>query len=519
MRPSSKASVAERFAWAPMLLGAAALAWILAAISGPYFFSVDGGAKLLGVEHLLGEGYAPGFAAPSAEWAAQLWAGEAFPFRPPFALASDDGWQLAFALPFLALSAPLYAVFGWPGLYVLPIAATLGTWALVWRRSQAHPQRLAVVAVAVGSFATPYGATFWEHNLALVLATFSLFEASPSSEAPASTRNSVVRGAALAAAGFLRPEAWVLGAAVVVARARKSRGFALAFVAGACVFALHNVVVYQHPLGAHAAQLGATVSASAGTTGQSYAEILSALATELFTHSPALWALLGGLVLVRTRTGPSPFRALQSELLALVLFVAVLPVVLPNGGGRQWGPRYLIVVLPLLWTVVCKLSDDRDSHQDSETQSSPGRRVGWALAVAGMAGLGLNVIYGATMFRRAYTNDVARLVEALEVVEPDAVAITVPLQAGELAGYKDRWPYVLAASPEALSKVAAAAPPAVARIAWILPSAPGPAGSSFAIPGERPMSCQAQGFALAAHYIVRCELEAPASAAPHSTGE
>ncbi len=497
---SPKAVSSHALASAALITAAAGLlAWVIAQIPAGAFFSVDGGVKLLGVRALEAQGYGAEFFRPSTPWVAELWRGDAFPFRPPFALATEGGWNSAFPLPFLALSSIGHGLGGELGLYFVPWLATLGTWACVAWRFRTHPWRVGLVALSIGSFASIYGATFWEHTPALFLVSVALL-----GEWPASTRAQLLRGLLLGAVGFLRPEAWILGAAWLVAplltrarRPRQSLPTGAGFAAMAILFVVHNLAVYGSPLGAHAQQLGEAVDAAAGTTGMGYAEILGEMLRVWVAKSPALWALLLLLGLSRQARRRPEFTALA---LALIVIIVVTPALLPNAGGRQWGPRYWIVALPLLWQSVALL------REEGASKLAPA-----ILGLAATAGIALNSIYAARVFERGYRSDMHRLAAALEVIDGQAVALAVPLHAGELAGHLDRWPFFLARDTRELVELVQAMPPSVRRITWIVPAAASAPGTRLELGPE--LDCVFDGQMLEAHFAIVCERGA------HSTGE
>lgn len=101
-----------------------------------------------------------------------------------------------FSDAFAALSAPLFFLFGYAGLYVLPVLASLGILVLCWFLAcRMMEQRLALLAVAICGIATPvwfYSENFWEHTPATFLTLLALYLASRSCIARRSDAHSVL---------------------------------------------------------------------------------------------------------------------------------------------------------------------------------------------------------------------------------------------------------------------------------------------------------------------------------------
>ncbi|HYO76481.1 MAG TPA: hypothetical protein VE010_08460, partial [Thermoanaerobaculia bacterium] len=167
-----------------------------------------------------------------------------------------DGELVSFYGPaFPLLTAPLYAAFGAPGLFVIPIAATL---LLVPLFALLLPERRAMFGAALLLvFATPlffYTVVYWEHTLAvaLTIAAFVL----------ATRDRPLLAGLAGAAGAVFREEGYIalacLGMAMLATRANR-RAIALLVAGAAAILTplwIANYLVFQHPLGLHAAVYG-----------------------------------------------------------------------------------------------------------------------------------------------------------------------------------------------------------------------------------------------------------------------
>jgi hypothetical protein len=102
-----------------------------------------------------------------------------------------------------------------------------------------------------------------------------------------------------------------------------------------------NLWLYGQPLGLHAET---ALSTNAWRSTRRALGALQVLAPGLLAFFPSSGlALLAPALLRRTRR-PAPF-VLLGLALALVLLT---PLLVRSEGGRQWGPRYLLVVVPML---------------------------------------------------------------------------------------------------------------------------------------------------------------------------
>jgi hypothetical protein len=279
-----------------------AFAWVCAFawIPGDGFWINDNGLKFIQIDGLVRSD----FGTLAIEWPGRRADPElAFgPLTQGFLHMAGDDLYAAYSPVFALLTAPLYAVFGTVGLYVLPLAGFLLTLFAVRALAAATaPPALAgqaqVLAVLSAGLATPlwfYGLTLWEHAPSVACACFSVlacvrFRAEPHA------RHAVATGAAAALACWLRTDAYVL-AAIVLATAwwggrSRLRDAALLGGAFAAVMApvwLLHTVAFGNPLGPHVASQAAEVDASAF--------LVSRIATSsnalLRGHASTWWSVL-----------------------------------------------------------------------------------------------------------------------------------------------------------------------------------------------------------------------------------
>lgn len=402
------------------------LRWLVAAV-GVYYamlafllcppetlWSGDAGLKLIQVESLLRSRFSTlALEYPGADLDPD---GEHWPYPLPFAAERDGRYYSTFPPYFPALTAPFYWALGYHGLRVLPflggLAVLLASIPLS-RRLGVGPwgQTAALVILALASPLAFYSATFWEHTLATALCMASLalvsrglpvetaerpngphsgpYDQGPpvvggSPDPSTSSGLDVVSAGLCAGAAFaLRHEALVfiaamlLGVLFVPLRATPRIRAAVLFVVGAAiplvvVYGL-NLYWFGHPLGLFAEHFvpDENVTDLAGRIGRQLGiarEMLLDRQNGLLLLFPVV-AL--GLIpsLLPRRFGPVP------RLLSIVgaVYVAAMLAVAPNAGGKQFGPRYLLLgIPPLLLAAASVVSwDDSDGR---EREAARGRR-------------------------------------------------------------------------------------------------------------------------------------------------
>lgn len=323
------------------------------------FTQGDLAMKYLFTRQIARDGLALDIRLPAQPWEKDLWARGLHPF--PFAVRSLHGREyLYYPVTFPMVSAPLYRAWGFRGLYVLPLASTWAIWlafvGLARRYGLREPWRAVLLLVLI--FASPltfYSATFWEHTLAVALAFAPVaFALSPPSGAPLARAGSFALGALLGAAGWFREEMLFLAGLTTVVlalpeRLRRLGPLAVSrwpFIAGltttvACFLAA-NSAIYGMPLGLHAtdfvqwlSQWGRARDAAAFLTGS------------LGRHYPIGAALLALLALSWWNRGWAAVTRPAALLMLCLAFCVAVPVLAHHEGGRQFGPRFLLVVFPL----------------------------------------------------------------------------------------------------------------------------------------------------------------------------
>ena len=329
------------------------LGGLLSAVQPDVFFSGDGGLKYLVARQINSGNSSVELYPEGAEWVQQIWAKGFYPFKPPFVYDQDDSKIVSFPPFFQWLTAPLLKLFGNAGLYIIPVVSLLLLWSwfgwILYRLNL--QQRVIAGALFCLFFCSPltlYAAIYWEHTLAVLLGFGGIvFLVKPAR----SCTQAFILGCLTGLSVWLRPEAlllWLLIIAVVLYNQaqqpeKRNAYFTAASFVLVALFFVCNKALYGDFLGAHSYQL---------ITHTPWQEQL-ARSFILFTHLNAkqfLFFPLSLLIYAMTCYAFIKKYAVPKECFQLLFisisFSLIAPFLLPNGGGKQWGPRYFLLLIP-----------------------------------------------------------------------------------------------------------------------------------------------------------------------------
>lgn len=451
------------------------------------FFSLDGGSKTLLIKALLRDPSSVLPAPPASLETRALWEAGHDPLDG--AIATVDGVRYSlFPLIFPILSAPFFLLFGHQGLYVLPFLGVLLSWlgmaaALIRLGMTSRAALIALTLSVATTHLIFYGAMFWEHSLATALfawTTVGLLRP------PASHRSEGLLGWVVGLGCWLRPEAGLLAACFVVTRTsayglRRTVSFALGSAIAVVSYVAWNLAVYGTPEGAHGTQVIDHYSGLSMTSTERMAELLglAALHSTICLAAPLLLAvtgdtrvkapliartgligLLAATVLVAYRTSglhhplaaalgetclvavaiyaiAFKLRPSKPELVmgaTLLLFWVGLPWLVPNTGGYQIGPRYVLICIPLATIAV-----GHALNKVNVTLRGLERPAAWAFAGLLMV-LGFNQTLDMTQYlRTSYQTRVSPALDSL-LARPEKHVVTsdctLPLELEAAAPHK-----------------------------------------------------------------------------------
>ncbi|NEQ54743.1 MAG: hypothetical protein F6K11_32240 [Leptolyngbya sp. SIO3F4] len=180
-----------------------------------------------------------------------------------------------------------------------------------------------------------------------------------------------------------------------------------------------NLVLYGHPLGIHSIQI-----VEESSLGQQIAQAWAnyrQLGVSLLRYFPAVVLSLGLPWLMRGRAKTASIMLLVIG----ILFAIAVPLIVPPGaGGKQWGPRFYLVLIPMVGLIIAA------GTQQLWPVKRP--RQGTLIAIGLVLVLGFqgNIVNGGI---RNYRDRQTNSTSLLSNYEPIAPAITA------LANYDQAW--------------------------------------------------------------------------------
>ncbi|HEY4061663.1 MAG TPA: hypothetical protein VGM30_07170 [Puia sp.] len=341
------------------LLSALYLAWLVSSSHPGVFFSGDGGVKHIIIKQF-SEGHGFKYLYLSQpQWVQEVWGHGFFPLKPPFVYPSPQGYIFVYPPAFQVLSSFFYTRFGDPGLYIIPVASTLLLWSFfvgLLRRCKIPPAYIAF-ALFILAFCSPltlYGAIYWEHMTAVLL----LFSGVSFILLPATrTWTAIGMGLLSGLACWFRPESMAMnglyGLAVLILYWKERRPVYIAFLVGMALsgggFLLFNKLELGAFLGIHSYQILQDED-STGFVGNGIKNLVSnnKISLKHFAYIVFLLPIVYALLKYK--------RTLDLRVSILIMIVIAFclgtPFMVPNEGGRQWGARYFLPIIPIITVVL-----------------------------------------------------------------------------------------------------------------------------------------------------------------------
>jgi hypothetical protein len=443
-----------------LVLSLGYLAFLTSTIPHGVFYSADAGVKYMAVKQLAeGHGYKYVYL-PQPSWVQSIWQAGFFPLRAPFVYPSSGGYMYVFPPAFQIMSAFLYSRMGYAGLYVLPILSMILLWVfmvLLLRRLGIIPVRIAL-AVFILVFCSPltvYGAMYWEHGLATLLLFAGLVMIA---RPPEWIGSAIMLGLLSGMAIWLRPEAIMLnflyGLATLVLYWQERRAVYLVFVVCLLLslvgFMVFNQVEYGSVLGLHGHQL------TDPNDVDDRLEFGKALYNLWRTNYKSIRSF--GFILLLFPILYRLFKLrgsgdLRPALLATIVLVFSLltPFFLPNDGGRQWGARYFLPLIPIV--IVCLFLIDQQWGILARRFPLPGWLTGCIVLIAAYS-FYHNVFSGGVRdLGWAYRGRVEPTMERFEKKDGNVVVVSDPYMVYEMGYLFDRDYFFLASGDDSLRRL------------------------------------------------------------------
>lgn len=268
------------------------------------------------------------------------------PLVEPFFQVHGDHAHAVTSELFPVLTAPLLALFGLRGAFLLPaLGFLLAIGACAKLGTSLDPRRHTLAVVAMAALGTPllfYGLELWEHTLAVAAAAI----ATTLVVRNATGTRAFVAGVLFGLALLLRPEAgWYAAATLVAARFLPTPlplKRALLLIAGLAVAVapseLYTISHFGSILPPH-------VAVNSSILGQGWLAARKMLLTQWFIDPSdiSFWRVSPAILLAFVPlTGPSVRNGRRFLYMVALLTMVLVVLTAPNAGGGQWGPRYLL---------------------------------------------------------------------------------------------------------------------------------------------------------------------------------
>jgi len=350
----------KRCSWLPFIIMACGIFYtfyLLSHVADEVFYSGDGGLKTLLIKQFARGELRAALDIPAPAWVKNLWEKGYYPFDPPFVYRLPSGNYTAFSLLFPLLSTPFFKLLGFKGLYILPALFLWLLWLrfLLAARKLGLQEKISTIILAVLIFATPltiYGGIFWEHTFGFFLAFWGLEFLVNQGQKEISRWKALTWGIISGLIVWIRSETVCLVAVYCLLgiyfyfKSQQSSWiyFLIGSLASVLLYYSANLIISGHPLGVHSFQV---IGDTMGKRFFQSSDIFLFSLTRLMIFMPVLiFIILALIVLYLQKKREIPFPVSYLILISGV-FLILVPFLLPNTGGKQWGPRYVLVLVPI----------------------------------------------------------------------------------------------------------------------------------------------------------------------------
>lgn len=421
-----------------VVVGVGLCGFIVLLIPDEVFFSEDGGIKALQARQFAAGDWRTHLRPPAEPWAGALWEGGYFPSGPTSAYRLKGEFVLGYPLAFSAITSPFYRLFGYRGLYAVPLLGLLALWIrfhyLTAALRIAPGIRLAGLTLLV--FCNPlilYGALYWEHTLAAALFFIAIAETIDDSQGH--LWRQAAGGVCLGLTPWFRSECLALVCVVLLLslihahhRLRLTRW---AILAGSCaaviaLFVVFNITLYGAPLGLHSFQV--IEGFRIGHSLLRGAEFMPSLLGRLILYAPIAAVIPLGLLLLPRHTPPSDRLALRYVATLAAASALAIPLIVPSEGGKEWGPRFMLPCIP----VICLMATGLLESFHRADQEVRRLLVSLLILMAGLGGAVINCGFGAAGIVEDYRGRIAPLLRFVRESEPRVVVVGHKAVAEEL---------------------------------------------------------------------------------------
>lgn len=354
------------------------------------YFSGDGGLKALLAKQLANGELRFDLLVPEAPWIQELWNGGLYPYEEPYVYQVAGKYYITFPYTFPLVTAPFYALFGYRGLYIIPLVSCWITWIIFYLdclklKLNNLVTALGLICLIFSSYLTIYSAMYWEHTLAVALAFsgISLWFFFNNVSQP-SVIKTILSGFLIGLAVWFRPEfvcvvIIMLGLAVFTTGYSKQKNvlfdykklqpimfpvkqqliLAISMLVTVGGFFVTNKIIYGYAVGIHGIQVVESVALSDRLIGSW--QNFTAMSLSLAQYLPIVFiSILYLAFYLIQKILLSRFSLIKFSILYLVTYGAIIAFIIgvsllvPVGtaglipGGKQWGVRFLLMLVPVI---------------------------------------------------------------------------------------------------------------------------------------------------------------------------
>ncbi|MEA5535274.1 LA_3751/LA_3752 family putative glycosyltransferase [Crocosphaera sp. XPORK-15E] len=376
--------ISHQLSW--VIIGAGVLfsLYLVWLIPDDVYFSGDGGLKALLAQQLSSGIWRIDLVPPDIDWVRQLWNQGLYPYEEPFVYHIEDKYYITFPFPFSLVTAPFYALFGYRGLYIIPLVATWFIWLTFYLgcrrlRFDGFTQNLALFGLIFASNLTLYSGMYWEHSLAVSLCFIGMtLLLIPKESANLSFWEAILGGFFVGLSAWVRSEflamvvtlAFFVGILTIVNyqplqnirdkfklnsltfSLNNALGFGVSMFATVGLFFVSNRLVYGNFLGIHALQIVEEFSLARRLkeAWESFQEI----SIDFFVYFPiALFTVLYLLAVIVNKVSPKNNNKIPILVLAFIAILGSVLIIVIGGLPslkifiKTWG---ILVLLCFVWT-------------------------------------------------------------------------------------------------------------------------------------------------------------------------
>jgi 4-amino-4-deoxy-L-arabinose transferase-like glycosyltransferase len=242
-----------------MGLYAAFLVAVVLLLPRGVFWSGDEGVKYVQIQELSSQGQGIGLPYPGK----RLIEDDRFFPLATLAFHRNGEWESVFPIPYALVNVPFYELFGYVGVFLLPVLSVLAAVFMVWLLCRStlgsSSTWIAVLATALASPLVFYAFVVWEHALAAFLAVAGVYFLwwGTSRSKPIGL---AVAGLLMALSVWVRTELYMIipasGIALLLVDSpvkwmRRLVGYGIGVAIGLAPLWLLNIAAYGNPLGLH----------------------------------------------------------------------------------------------------------------------------------------------------------------------------------------------------------------------------------------------------------------------------